>query len=117
MTLCLMEWNWRVLRAGPCFPDDPICSFFLSPTILSFYSFNGLVVWGWGLRIESVLTFYRPSTADSILIIIIIIIIIIIPTIPWDTGNRSSHQYEMIGKVGETSETQLLFMEEFFVVF
>ena len=49
---------------------------FLSPTILYFSSFNRLVVWGWGLRTDSVLTFSRPCTADSNLIIIIIIIII-----------------------------------------
>ena len=45
--------------------------YFLSP-ILSFSSFNGLVVRGWGLRTDSVLTVSRPCTADSNLIIIII---------------------------------------------
>ena len=37
-------------------------------TIFSFSSFHGLVVWGWGLRIDSVLTLSRPCTADAILI-------------------------------------------------
>ena len=43
---------------GQCFPVGLICSFLLSPTNFSFSSFHGLVVWGWGLRIVSVLTLY-----------------------------------------------------------
>ena len=38
---------------------------FLSPTVLFFSSFHGLVVWGWGLWTDSVLTLSRPCTADS----------------------------------------------------
>ena len=40
-------------------------------TILFFSSFNGLVVWGWGLRTDSVLILSRPCTAHSNIIIII----------------------------------------------
>ena len=43
---------------------------FLSPTVLSFFSFQGLVVCGWGLWTDSVLTLSRPCTADSKIIII-----------------------------------------------
>ena len=43
---------------------------FLSPTVLSFSSFHGLVVWGWGLWTDSVLTLSRPCPADSKIIII-----------------------------------------------
>ena len=38
---------------------------FLSPTILTFSSFHGLVMWGWGLWTDSVPTLSRPCTADS----------------------------------------------------
>ena len=38
---------------------------FLPPTVLSFSSFYGLVVCGWGLWTDSVLTLSRPCTADS----------------------------------------------------
>ena len=38
------------------FPVGMICSFFLSPTVLSFYSFHGLVVWGWGLWTDRVVS-------------------------------------------------------------
>ena len=38
---------------------------FLAPTVLSFSSFHGFVVWGWGLWTDSVLTISRPCTADS----------------------------------------------------
>ena len=75
VTLYLMVWDWRVLRAEPMLSSWKICFFFLS-IIFSFSSFHGLVVWGWAHRIDSVLTLSRPCTADSILIIIIIIIII-----------------------------------------
>ena len=37
-----------------CFPVGLINSFFLSPTIFYFSSFHGLVVYGWGLRIDIV---------------------------------------------------------------
>ena len=43
--------------------------FFLSLTVLSFSSFHGLVVWGWGLWTDSVLTLSRPCTEDSKIII------------------------------------------------
>ena len=54
-TLYLMVWDWRVLWAEPmlsCWPN--LLFLFLSPTILSFSSFHGLVVCGWGLRIDRV---------------------------------------------------------------
>ena len=38
---------------------------FLSPTVLSFSSFHGLVVWGWGLWTDSVFSLSRPCIADS----------------------------------------------------
>ena len=38
---------------------------FLSPTVLSYSSFHGLVVWGWGLWTDSVLSLSWPCTADS----------------------------------------------------
>ena len=41
--------------------------------LLLFYSLHGLVVLGWGLRIDSFLTLYQPCTADSFFIIIILI--------------------------------------------
>ena len=59
-------------RANAFLHVGVICSFFLSPTIFSFFYFHGLVVWDWGLQIDSVLTLFRPCTADSILIITII---------------------------------------------
>ena len=55
VTLCLMVWDWRVLRAEPmlsCWHD--LLSLFLSPTVLSFSSFHGLVVWVWGLWTDRV---------------------------------------------------------------
>ena len=57
VTLCMMVWDWRTSRAEPmlsCWHD--LLFLFLSRTILSFSSFNGLVVWGWGLWTDSVLT-------------------------------------------------------------
>ena len=39
-----------------CFPVVMICSFFLSPIILSFSFFHELVVWGWGLWTDRVFT-------------------------------------------------------------
>ena len=37
-----------------------ICSFFLCPTVLSFSSFHGLVVWSWGLWTDRVFTLSPP---------------------------------------------------------
>ena len=54
-----------------CWPN--LLFIFLSPVIFYFSSLNGLVVCDCGLRIDSVLTFSQPYTADSFLIIIIII--------------------------------------------
>ena len=56
-----------------CFHVGQICSFILSPTIFSFSSFRGLVMWSWGLRIDSILTLSQRCSADSFLIIILII--------------------------------------------
>ena len=55
VTLCLMVWDWRVSRAEPmlsCWHD--LLILFLSPAVLSFSSFHGLVVWGWGLWTDRV---------------------------------------------------------------
>ena len=60
----------RVLRLEPMLPVGLICSFFLTPTILSFSFFHALVVWGWGFRINRA---FSLSPDDYILIIIIII--------------------------------------------
>ena len=38
--------------------------FFLSPTVLSFSSFHGLVVWGWGIWTDSVLTLSGPCSTN-----------------------------------------------------
>ena len=54
VTLCLMVWDWRVSRAEPmlsCWHDLLIL---LSPIVLSFSFFHGLVVWGWGLWTDRV---------------------------------------------------------------
>ena len=42
-----------------------LLGFFLSPTGLSFFSYYGLVVWGFGLWTDSILTLSQPCTADS----------------------------------------------------
>ena len=50
-----LEWHWWVFRAEPmllCWPD--LLYLVLSPTIFSFSSFHGLVLWGWGIRIDRV---------------------------------------------------------------
>ena len=55
VTLCLMVWDWLVSRAEPmlsCWHD--LLFLFLSPTVLSFSSFHGLVVWGSGLWTDRV---------------------------------------------------------------
>ena len=62
------------LRAAPI----PSCwhnLLHLFSTIFHFSSFHRLIVRGWGLRIDSVLTLSQPCTANSFLIIIITIII------------------------------------------
>ena len=66
----------RFQEHSQCFPVGLICSFFLSPKIVSFYWFHGLVVWGWGYRIDSVLNF--SQSADSFLILLIIISTLIV---------------------------------------
>ena len=50
------DWGGGGLRAEPMLSLLAYSAFFLSPTIFSFSFFHGLVVWGWGLRIDSVLT-------------------------------------------------------------
>ena len=57
VTLCLMVWDWRVSRTEPMlsFWLDML-SLFLSPTVLYFPSFHGLVEWGWGLWTDRVLS-------------------------------------------------------------
>ena len=56
VTLCLLVCDWWVSRAEPmlsCGINSSVL-YFLSPTILSFSSFHGLVVWGWRLRTDRV---------------------------------------------------------------
>ena len=76
MNLCFMFWNWQVLRAEPMLScwNNLLC---LSSTIFSLSFFSGLIVRGWGFRIDRVLTLSHPCTADLFLLIIIIIIIIV----------------------------------------
>ena len=54
VTLCLMVWDWRVSRAEPMLSCWHDLLSFLSLTVLSFSSFHGLVVWGWGLWTDRV---------------------------------------------------------------
>ena len=55
VTLCLMVWDWRVSRAESMLSCWHYLLFlFLSPTVLSFSSFHGLVVWGCCLRTDRV---------------------------------------------------------------
>ena len=48
----LMVWDWLVSRAGPMPFYWPSCllPFYLLLFSFSFFSFYGLVLWGWGLR-------------------------------------------------------------------
>ena len=57
VTPCSMVWDWRVSRAGPMHFYWPCYSltFYLLLFSLSFLSFFGLVLWGWGLRTDRVL--------------------------------------------------------------
>ena len=57
VTPCSMVWDWRVSRAGPMRFHWPSCSLtycllLFSPSLLSF---DGLVLWGCGLRTDRVL--------------------------------------------------------------
>ena len=54
-----------------------ISSFFLSLTVFSFSSFLGLVVWGWGLRIDGVFSLSPDIALHADLTLIMMIIIII----------------------------------------
>ena len=62
-----MVWDWRVSRAGPMpfyWPSRslPFCVLLFYLSLLSFY---GLVLWGWGLRTDSVLiTLSQPCIAN-----------------------------------------------------
>ena len=49
----LILWDWWGLRAEPK-KSLQIRHDFLFPTIFYFSSFHGLVVWGWGIRIDRV---------------------------------------------------------------
>ena len=57
VTPCSMVWDWRVSRAGPMPFYCPSCSFTFCLLLfsLSFLSFCGLVLWGWGLHTDRVL--------------------------------------------------------------
>ena len=64
-----MVWDWRVSRAGPMPFYWPSCSltFCFLLFYLSFLSFYGLVLWGWGLRTDRVLTaLSQPCIANLI---------------------------------------------------
>ena len=56
-TPCWMVWDWRVSRVGRMPFYWPSCSltFCLLVFSLSFLSLCGLVLWGWGLRTDTVL--------------------------------------------------------------
>ena len=77
MTPYSLMWDWRVSRAGPIKPFYfPSCSlpYFLllfSLSLLSFYAY-GLVLWGWGLQTDRVLSLYPSLALPTFLIIIII---------------------------------------------
>ena len=48
VTFCLMVWDWRGFKSrANAFLLARSALSFLTPTILSFSSFHGLVVWGW----------------------------------------------------------------------
>ena len=65
VTLCLMVCNWWVSRPDPMLHVGMIYSFFFVSYCLSFSFFHGLVVGGWGLWTESVLTLSWSCKADS----------------------------------------------------
>ena len=52
VTLCLMVWDWWASRAEPMLSCWHHMLFLFVSYILTFSSFNRLVVWGWGLRTE-----------------------------------------------------------------
>ena len=76
VTPCSTVWDWRVSRAGPMPFYWPSCTltFCLLLFSLSFLSFYGLVLWGWGLRTDRVLNRSLPALHCKPLLIIIIII-------------------------------------------
>ena len=55
-TLCSIVWIWRVLRAEPKFFCWNNLLFLFSLHCFSLSSFHLWVVWGWGLRTDSVLS-------------------------------------------------------------
>ena len=79
LALYSMVWDWRVSRAGPVlfywpklvYPYYSLLLFFLS--LLSVYR---LVLWGWGLRTDSVYHSLSALNCRTFLIIIIIIILL-----------------------------------------
>ena len=67
VTPCSMVWDWRVSRARSMPLYWPSCSltFCLLLFSLSLLSFDGLVLWGWGLRTDRVLiALSQPCIAD-----------------------------------------------------
>ena len=66
MTLHLMVWDWRILRAESMLLVLLIF-LFLSPNTFYFSNFRWLVVWGWGLLIYSVLTVSQSCTAGRLI--------------------------------------------------
>ena len=57
-------WDWRVSRAGPMPFHWPSCllTFCLLLFSISLLSFYGLVLWGWGLRTEVLITLSKSYT-------------------------------------------------------
>ena len=52
VTMCLMVWDWRVLRAEPILSCLLFCMLFhFVSYYFIFFSFYGLAVWGWDPRI------------------------------------------------------------------
>ena len=66
VTQCLMVWDRRVSRVEPMLSCWHDLLFFLSPTVLSFSSFHGLVVWGWLLLTDRVFSL-SPGLAQRTL--------------------------------------------------
>ena len=70
VTMCLMVWDWWDSRAETMLSCWHHLLFLFC--LLLFYLFlPSMVVWGWSLWTDSVLTLSRPCTADSKIIIVI----------------------------------------------
>ena len=58
----LMVWDWWVLRSEPMLYCWPNLLFIFVYYCFLFYSLHGLLLWGWSLLIDSVLTLSQPCT-------------------------------------------------------